>query len=180
MGMIQGTQATWTQRVARTQAIMSAAWQLLKEQKQLLVLPIASSACLMFLMAVWAVPVVIETLTGTSFSGTVRQHELSTSAYAFLFYVLTYGIGIFFNAALAICVLRKLAGKSVSILDGLREAVSLFPQIFGWALLSATVGVILRTIERRSGFIGEIITRILGLAWAVVTFLVVPILFILK
>ena len=99
-----------------------------------------------------------------------------SSLVAFLFYVITYGIGIFFNAALAICVLRKLEGKPVSIFAGLREAGSLFPQILGWALMSATVGVILRAIERRSGFIGEIVTRILGLAWAVVTFLVVPIL----
>ena len=95
---------------------------------------------------------------------------------AFLFYVVTYGIGIFFNAALAICVLRKLAGKAVSILDGLREAGALFPQILGWALLSATVGVLLRTIERRSGFIGGAVTSLLGFAWTVVTFLVVPVL----
>lgn len=176
MGMIRRTHTTWRQRVARTQAIMSAAWQLLREQKQLLLLPIASSACLLLLTGAWAIPVILEAFAGTSRSNSARLSEAWSSLGAFLFYVVTYGIGIFFNAALAICVLRKLAGKPVSILDGVREAGALFPQILGWALLSATVGVVLRTIERRSGFIGGAVTSLLGFAWTVVTFLVVPVL----
>lgn len=176
MGMIRRTQTTWRQRVARTQAIMSAAWQLLKEQKQLLLLPIASSVCLLLITGAWAIPAILGVFADTSWPDAARQSESLSSLGAFLFYVVTYGIGIFFNAALAICVLRKLAGKSVSILDGLREAATLFPQILGWALLSATVGVLLRTIERRSGFIGGAVTSLLGFAWTVVTFLVVPVL----
>ncbi len=176
MGMIQRTQATWTQRVARTQAIMSAAWQLLKEQKQLLLLPIASSACLLILTATWAIPVVLGSFIDAAWPDAVRQSESLSSVGVFLFYVVSYGIGIFFNAALAICVLRKLEGRPVSMLAALREAVTLLPQILGWAVLSATVGVILRAIERRSGFIGGVVTSMLGLAWTVVTFLVVPVL----
>lgn len=155
---------------------MAAAWQLLKEQKQLLLLPIASSVCLLLLTGAWAIPVILGVFGDTSWPAAARQSESLSSLGAFLFYVVTYGIGIFFNAALAICVLRKVAGKPVSILDGLREAAALFPQILGWALLSATVGVLLRTIERRSGFIGGVVTSMLGFAWTIVTFLVVPIL----
>jgi len=54
--------------------------------------------------------------------------------------------------------------------------VGLFPQILGWAVLSATVGMILKTIERRSGFISAAVMRVVGVAWTVVTFLVVPVL----
>ncbi len=114
--------------------------------------------------------------TGASRPDTSRLSESLSALGAFLFYVATYGIGIFFNATLAICVVRKLAGKPLSILNGLREAVALFLQILGWALLSATVGVVLRTIERRSGFIGGAVASLLGFAWTVVTFLVVPVL----
>ncbi len=156
--------------------MMSAAWQLLKEQKPLLLLPIASSVCLLLITGAWAIPAILGVFTDTSWPDAARQSESLSSLGAFLFYVVTYGIGIFFNAALAICVLRKLAGKSVSILDGLREAATLFPQILGWGLLSATVGVLLRTIERRSGFMGGAVTSMLGFAWTVVTFLVVPVL----
>lgn len=166
----------WTQRIARTQAIMSAAWQILWEDKTLLLLPIASSACLMLLTASFAVPAILGALTGASMSDGLQELESWSYAGMFLFYVVTYGVAIFFNAALAICVLRKLEGKQATILDGLREALSCFPQILGWALVSATIGVVLKTIERRSGFIGNMVARMLGLAWTVATFLVVPVL----
>lgn len=167
---------SWIQRVARTQAIMSAAWQILKGDKTLLLLPIASSACLMLLTASFAVPAILGALTGTSVSGELPLSESWSYVGMFLFYVATYGVAIFFNAALAICVLRKLEGRQATMLDGLREALSCFPQILGWSLVSATIGVILKTIERRSGFIGNMVARVLGLAWSVATFLVVPVL----
>ncbi len=166
----------WTQRIARTQAIMSAAWQILWEDKTLLLLPIASSASLMLLTASFAVPAILGALTGASMSDGLQEIETWSYAGMFLFYVVTYGVAIFFNAALAICVLRKLEGKQATILDGLREALSCFPQILGWALVSATIGVVLKTIERRSGFVGNLVARVLGLAWTVATFLVVPVL----
>ena len=169
-------QTSWTQRVARTQAIMSAAWQILREDKTLLLLPIASSACLMLLTASFAVPAILEGLTGGSVSDELAQTGSLSYVGMFLFYVVTYGVAIFFNAALAICVLRKLEGNQATILDGLREALSCFPQILGWAVVSATIGVILKALERRSGFVGNMVARVLGLAWSVATFLVVPVL----
>ena len=66
-------QTGWTQRVARTQAIMSAAWQILREDKTLLLLPIASSACLMLLTASFAVPAILGALTGASVSDELAQ-----------------------------------------------------------------------------------------------------------
>lgn len=169
-------QAGWTQRIARTQAIMSAAWQILREDKTLLLLPIASSACLMVLTASFAVPAILGALTGASASEEFPQAESLSYVAMFLFYVVTYGVAIFFNAALAICVLRKLEGRQATILDGLREALSCFPQILGWALVSATIGVVLKAIERRSSIVGNMVARMLGLAWSVATFLVVPVL----
>ena len=152
----------WTQRVARTQAIMSAAWQILKKDKTLVLLPIVSSACLMLLTASFAVPAILGALTGASISDGLQQIESWSYVGMFLFYVVTYGVAIFFNAALAICVLRKLEGTPATILGGLREAVSCFPQILGWAIVSATIGVILTAIERRSGFVGKMVARALG------------------
>ncbi|MDP1769390.1 MAG: DUF6159 family protein [Nitrospirota bacterium] len=170
------TQTGWTQRIARTQAIMSAAWQILWEDKTLLLLPIASSASLMLLTASFAVPAILGALTGASMTDGRQEMESWSYVGMFLFYVVAYGVAIFFNAALAICVLRKLEGKQATILDGLREALSCFPQILGWALVSATIGVVLKTIERRSGFVGNLVARMLGLVWTVATFLVVPVL----
>ena len=48
--------------------------------------------------------------------------------------------------------------------------------IAGWAVVSATVGLILRLIEDRSEKVGRFVAGLLGAAWTVVSFLVVPIL----
>jgi Family of unknown function (DUF6159) len=173
--MLQG-QSTWIGRVARTQGIMSAAWRILKEDKQLLLLPVASSLCLMFVTSSIAVPAVMGALTGASAPDDIRLNASLSYVGLFLFYVTAYAVGIFFNAALACCVLRKLEGQSVSIVDGLREAMACLPQIIGWAVLSSTVGLVLKAMERRSGFVGGLIVRAIGLAWGVATFLVVPVL----
>ncbi len=47
--------------------------------------------------------------------------------------------------------------------------------LFGYALIAATVGMILKAIEERAGFIGRIVIALIGAAWNVATFLVVPI-----
>src|ERR1700756_1397077 len=48
--------------------------------------------------------------------------------------------------------------------------------IFLWALFAATVGMILPTIEQRMGLIGKIIMRIIGVAWTLACYFVVPVL----
>ena len=45
-----------------------------------------------------------------------------------------------------------------------------------WALVAATVGLILRVIESRSENVGRFIAGLLGAAWSMLTYFVVPIL----
>jgi len=49
------------------------------------------------------------------------------------------------------------------------------PAILGYALISATVGMIFRWLSER-GVLGAIASRLAGMAWNIATFLVVPIL----
>ncbi|HLH21578.1 MAG TPA: DUF6159 family protein [Chloroflexota bacterium] len=58
---------------------------------------------------------------------------------------------------------------------GLQIAAQHLPAIFIYALITATVGLVLRSVERRAGFVGQIVAGLFGAAWAVVTFLVVPV-----
>ena len=112
MGMIRRTQTTWRQRVARTQAIMSAAWQLLKEQKQLLLLPIASSVCLLLHYGRLGDSAILGVFADTSWPDAARQSESLSSWAPFLFLRRDVRDRDFFNAALAICVYED-SGKSV-------------------------------------------------------------------
>jgi hypothetical protein len=99
--------------------------------------------------------------------------------FLFLFYIVTYTINIYFNVALVGAALIRLDGKDPTVSDGFRIANERFGKIFGYAIISATVGVILsflRSDDERWGWIGKLVADAIGLAWNVATFLVIPIL----
>jgi hypothetical protein len=64
----------------------------------------------------------------------------------------------------------------MSVGEGLRNALNHFTSILAWALVSATVGIILQILRERAGFIGQLAASLVGGAWGLVTFFVVPIL----
>jgi len=91
-------------------------------------------------------------------------------------YFITFFVSIYFNAAVMGAAMIRLNGGDPTISDGLKVANENLRRIAGWALLSATVGLILRAIAERAGIIGRIIAGFAGAAWGVITYLVVPVL----
>ena len=69
-----------------------------------------------------------------------------------------------------------LNGREMSVGEGIANASRHLPAILAWALISATVGIILHLIERRAGILGRIATALVGGVWSLVTFFVVPVL----
>src|SRR5436853_7894874 len=66
-------------------------------------------------------------------------------------------------------------GGALNVKDGFRGAFRNLGSILAWSFVAATVGMILRVIERRAGFIGRIVTGLLGVAWTMLTYFVVPV-----
>jgi hypothetical protein len=97
----------------------------------------------------------------------------------FLFYLVQYTVVYYNNTALVGAALIRLRGGDPTIKDGYKIAGSRFMPILGWALLSATVGLILNMVSNNSKKqgkgIGSLIASLLGAAWNVITFLVVPV-----
>ena len=60
--------------------------------------------------------------------------------------------------------------------ESIGAAMNRLPQIVAWALVSATVGVILKLIESRSEKLGQLAAGLLGAGWAIATYFVVPVL----
>src|SRR5213593_4099485 len=89
---------------------------------------------------------------------------------------LAFFVSIYFNAAVMGAAMIRLNGGDPTISDGLRVARENWKRIAGWALVSATVGLILRALAERFGFIGRIVAGFAGAAWGIVTYLVVPVL----
>jgi hypothetical protein len=83
---------------------------------------------------------------------------------------------IFFNCALAASVSAAFDGRPATVAYGLGHAAARLPRILAWALLSTSVGLVLSEIERRASFLGKLTTWIFGFAWAMATYLVIPVL----
>lgn len=90
---------------------------------------------------------------------------------AFVFYFITYFIIVFFNVALVFNVRRIFTGETPSIRDGIAFSASRAPQIMAWAALAATIGMVLQAIEEK---VGSFVSGILGFAWSLATYFVIP------
>ncbi|MBN2581044.1 MAG: hypothetical protein JXB10_18825 [Pirellulales bacterium] len=166
---------------------MSCGWELVKqsfrvlqEEKQLLVFPLLSGiACMAalasFVLPLWGTPQAQALLQNRQMPGDPLSYAL-----LFLFYFVNYFVIVFFNSALIACVILRFRGGRPTIGFGLQVALARVPQIAGWALVSATVGLVLRIIESRSERVGQIVAGLLGMAWSIVTYFVVPVLVVEK
>jgi hypothetical protein len=92
-------------------------------------------------------------------------------------YTLAYFIVIFFNAALISAALERLRGGDPNVGSGLSHAFKHIHTIIGWAIIAATVGLLLQLARSRTdSFLGRIAISIVGGVWAYMTFFVVPVL----
>lgn len=165
-------------RIHRTWSMMSACWQILKEDKALLVFPFMSGICCLLLLASFAVPLWATNHWQPPAGDADAAQQVAYYGVLFLFYLCNYFAVIFFNAAIIACATNRLGGGNATVGDGFRAAAARLPAIAGWAVVSATVGLVLRVIEDRSKWVGRIVAGLLGVAWTVVSFLVVPVLVI--
>jgi hypothetical protein len=161
--------------MSRSWSLVKASWSVLRSDKELVVYPIVSLVLTVIVMAVFALPM----LAAGSFNRwSHQQSNITDYVLLFLFYLATYTVVIFCNAALVAAANIRLNGGDPTVRDGFRIAVSRLPQIIAWAIVSATVGMVLRFISERAGIVGVIAASVIGIAWNIVTFLVVPILVI--
>ncbi|WP_430391517.1 DUF6159 family protein [Dyella sp. 20L07] len=164
-------------RFSRSWSLMKASAAVLRSDKSLLMFPLASSICCLLVAASFLIPIAVAFAAVDHAAGS-HERVLSTGGYValFLFYLVQYFVIIFFNTALAGAALMRLRGEPTSFAAGFALARERVVSIFGYALISATVGLLLRALQERLGLIGRLVVGFLGLAWTVATFLVVPVL----
>lgn len=165
------------ERFRRSIELARASFAVLRSDKELLVFPLVSFVALVLVSVSFFVPFV---LTG-AFTRTVEGNvDPVAVVLGFLYYVVSYTVIFFFNTALVGAAMIRLDGGDPKLADGFRIAMSRLPAIIGYAVIAATVGMILRAIAERGGIIGQIVAGLVGFAWNVATFLVVPVLVIEK
>lgn len=160
--------------LSRTWEIMRASWAVLKKDPEMLVFPILSSIASLLVMGSFLLPLLGE--EGLQSLGRIGENGPLAYVWGVLFYAATAFVVIFFNSALIGCALARMMGKDPTVGFGLRVAWRRLPQILLWTLATSTVGFLLRIIEERVGFAGRLVVAVLGMAWSVTSFLVIPVL----
>jgi hypothetical protein len=152
--------------IGRSIELFKTSWGILMQDKKLLVFPLLSGIISLIVLATFIIPLIVGGIFG----------DLIFYIALFAFYLVSYFVVIFFNTALVSCVNARLQGKEMSVGEGLSVALAHFTSILAWALVSATVGIILQILKEKGGAVGKIAASLVGGAWGLVTFFVVPIL----
>ena len=159
------------QTIRRSYAIFVESLRVLAQDKEILIFPLLSGiiTILAFASMVFA---------GVT-SGLLREFQSGNRVLGyvvlFVWYFISWFIVLFFNVAVVQCASIRLKGGDPTVADGFRASMQHLGRIVAWALVSATVGVILRVIAERSKIVGRIIAGLVGAAWSIATYFIVPV-----
>ncbi|HWA85159.1 MAG TPA: DUF6159 family protein [Opitutus sp.] len=160
--------------------LMKASLRVLRDQPLLLLFPVITFVCTIALALFFLAPIlVIVFSTGWTanqdWNAVGEKFNRAFYVYGVVIYLVSMFMATFFNVAFYREILRALAGEPVSVGNGLRFAVRKLPSIVLWSLLAATVGLIIRAIEERLGWLGKIIMGLVGVAWSVAAVFAIPV-----
>jgi hypothetical protein len=160
-------------RLARSYALFTASLRVLRAHKGLAWFPVLAGIAGLLVAGAF--------LTPAFFTAHVQTGDVQPTPGTWVllaaFYLVSAFVTIFFNAALisqADVALRGDGGVP-GVGAGLAAAGRRWPALLGWAGVTATVSLVLRTLEERLGFLGQIVSSLVGMAWRVTTFLVLPV-----
>jgi len=163
--------------------LVDSSFAFLLSYPDLLLYPIIS----ILMAAVGLVLMALSVLVWVHFDTAVffEMNWLQRTALTFVFYLVSYCIGIYTNTALIATVLQLIQGQPPDMGAAWRMANSRLPAIFGYALTMATLGILLRLLLRPTGMLGKLLAPMLqktmaftliGLAWQAIPYFVVPVL----
>jgi hypothetical protein len=155
-------------------------WQLtktslrvLRRDKELLIFPLVSGLALLLILGGFLGGMVAAFGFDVFLGG---ASSLLLIPVFIVYYIAAFFVAIFFNAAVVGAATIRLNGGNPTLGDGLRIARENLGRIFLWALFAGTVAMILRAIQQRTGILGRIALGLVGVAWSLATYFVVPVL----
>ena len=158
-------------RISSSWELVKASWGVLLADKELVIFPIISFFASMVVVVTFFLPMLFAGVFDAIFAGGAQVLGLIVG---FAFYIFLYFVTFFFNSALVGAAIIRMEGGDPTVGDGLRIAFKHIGSIFGYAVIAATIGLLLRAIAERFGFFARIVVGLIGFAWNIATFLVVP------
>jgi hypothetical protein len=157
-------------RIRNGLTLAKQSFRVLMLDKALLVFPLLSGiACFLVLVGF-----VAGALAGGFGAREAAPNGAAAWLVLFAYYFANYFVIVFFNSALVACATIRFRGGVPTVGAGLGAARANLGRIAAWALLAATVGVLLRIIEERVQLVGRIVIALVGATWTLAAYFVVP------
>lgn len=145
--------------------LVKASWQALRQDHELIALPVIGAGVTLAALLPLALAGVLVPQDATAAQAVVGVVAL----------VVVAVISTFFAVALAAGAHERLNGGNPSIRSSVGVAWARKRSIIGWALLSVTVGLVLRALEEKLKGIGSVLRFLGGAAWALASFFAIPV-----
>jgi MFS family permease len=166
------------ERIRNGLRLVRASWDVLRADREMLLLPLLSLLSSIGLLAIAYFGLFADRVSSVRMTGSTPVPAVAEwIALAVLVYLLSY-VTIFFNVALVCAADERMRGGDPTVGSALAEASTHAVAIAPWALVSVIVSAVIQAIQERGGLLGRIIGGMLGLAWALITYLVLPVLVI--
>jgi len=164
-------------KFANSMALAGASFGVLKSEKKLAAIPAVSAlTCGVIAVAVGGGVVLTADFIANPAPG---QDDFSLTPASWAIGIVgLFIIGLvsqMFAATLIAAANERLDGGSFTMGQAFSKATSRTPSILGWSAINSTVGVVLQAVRDKAGFLGDIAAGLVGAAWNVVTWLVLPI-----
>jgi hypothetical protein len=161
------------QRIRTAWELGKISWSVLRADRTLAWFPVISAIASLVVLGVFAG--LIAAMGVDSSSGTEGLEGIGYVLIGVGYVALAF-VGTYFLAALVFAANARLDGRPTSLGEAFGQANSHLHVILPWALLTGVVSIVISTLESRGGFVSDLVGRMLGAAWSVLTFLTVPVL----
>lgn len=162
-------------------------WTALRANPQLMIFPVISLLGMIVVTILFFVPLTATGIFSAIAEENGRSGDVNSTLFTilmFLYYFVTYTVIIFSNTALVGAALRLARGETATVQDGINIAMARIQKIVVYALISATIGMIARSIQQSArnsnnpiaAILASIIAGIIQGAWNLVVFFAIPVL----
>lgn len=162
-------------RVKRGLALTKDSIIVLKNNPGLLAFPLVAGISAVVFFVVFGVATLGIGLATVPDPSALFENEAFLIATLFVIYLVTTFISSFFTAGLVYETRQAFEGKQPEFKRGLAAAWRVRSKLLAWALVSATIGVILRGLESSDSRGARLFSMLFSVAWTVITFFVIPV-----
>jgi Family of unknown function (DUF6159) len=156
--------------------LLSVSWNVLKNDRELVLFPLMAGGALFFVFAYTAVAL----WAGGTLDRIGPDYSFNLADFIFLAlaYFLASFVVVYFTAALAAASYQRLEGFSADLQTGFAAANDRLGALGGWSAIAATVALALDQLSDSRSLLGRLFGFALRMLWGYSTFFVVPVMVI--